>query len=113
VVIGSWNLVNDGGLSMRETLWMPHYFFHLEHVRVVKDREGSEHADLEAAKLHAVKTVASALADEPQAFWDSDVFRMTVSKRDGLVLFTIEMFATMAPAGGRRSPKGTPTRETR
>jgi hypothetical protein len=38
---------------------------------------------------------------------------MTVSKRDGLVLFTIEMFATMAPAGGRRSPKGTPTRETR
>ena len=88
---------------------MPRYFFHLEHVRVVKDRHGSEHSDLEAAKLHAVKTVAGALAKEPEVFWDSDVFRMTVSERDGLVLFAIEMFATMAPAA--RSPKGTPTRE--
>jgi hypothetical protein len=82
---------------------MPRYFFHLEHVRVVKDPKGSEHADLDAAKLHAVKTLAGALADEPQAFWDADVFRMTVSDPDGLALFAIEMFSTMAPAGGRRS----------
>jgi hypothetical protein len=47
---------------------MPRYFFHLEHVRVVQDPEGSEHADLEAAKVHAVKTLAGALADEPQTF---------------------------------------------
>ena len=87
---------------------MPRYFFHLEHVRVVKDHAGSEHADLDAAKLHAVKTVAGALADEPQVFWDSDVFRMTVSDPAGLVLFAIEMFATMAPAGGGRSSKKTP-----
>jgi hypothetical protein len=89
---------------------MPRYFFHLEHVRVVKDGEGSEHADLEAAKFHAVKTLAGALTSEPEVFWDSDVFRMTVSERDGLVLFAIEMFATMAPAG--RSPKGRSTRKT-
>jgi hypothetical protein len=87
---------------------MPRYFFHLEHVRVVKDGEGSEHADLEAAKLHAVRTLAGALANEPEVFWDSDVFRMTVSERDGLVLFAIEMFATIAPAA--RSPNRAPTR---
>jgi hypothetical protein len=90
---------------------MPRYFFHLEHVRVVRDGEGSEHADLEAAKLHAVKTIAGALANEPEVFWDSDVFRMTVSQRDGLALFAIEMFATIAPAG--RPPKGTVTRKAR
>ena len=84
---------------------MPRYFFHLEHVRLVKDPEGSEHADLDAAKLHAVKTLARALTDEPGVFWDADVFRMNVSDSDGLVLFAIEMFATMAPAGGRRFPK--------
>ena len=88
---------------------MPRYFFHLEHVRVVRDPQGSEHSDLDAAKLHAVKTLAAALADEPRVFWDADVFRMKVSDPDGLVLFAIEMFATMAPAGGRdllkRPPK--------
>jgi hypothetical protein len=59
--------------------------------------------ELAFLKLHAVKTLAGALADEPQAFWDADVFRMTVSDPDGLALFAIEMFSTMAPAGGRRS----------
>jgi hypothetical protein len=81
------------------------YFFHLEHVRVVADRVGSEHADLDAAKLHAVKSLASALADEPEAFWGADVFRMQVSNADGLLLFAIEMFATLAPAGGSSSPR--------
>jgi hypothetical protein len=80
---------------------MPRYFFHLEHVRVVKDPVGSEHADLDAAKLHAVTTLACALTAEPQVFWHSDVFRMNVCDADGLVLFAIEMFATMAPAAKR------------
>jgi hypothetical protein len=93
---------------------MPRFFFHLEHVRVVKDQDGSEHPDLEAAKLHAVRTVADTLAHEPQAFWDADAFRMTVSEADGLVLFTIEMFASMAPAAGRPgAPKGTPSHKAR
>ena len=87
---------------------MSRYFFHLEHVRVVTDRKGSDHPDLDAAKLHAVKTLASASTEEPQVFWDSDVFRMNVSDANGLALFAIEVFATMAPAGGRRFPKGPP-----
>ena len=80
---------------------MPRFFFHLEHVRVVRDTVGSEHANLDAAKLHAVARLADALARAPKVFWDSDVFRMTVSDEDGLGLFTIELFATMSPAAGR------------
>jgi len=83
---------------------MPRYFFHLEHVRLVRDSEGSEHADLDAAKIHAVKMMASALSDEPRTFWEADVFRMNVADPDGLVLFAIEMFETLAPAGGRHDP---------
>jgi len=79
---------------------MPRYFFHLEHIRLLPDKEGSKHADIDAAKVHAVKLVADALAGEPEAFWNADIFRMTVAKGDGLALFTLEMFATMAPAAG-------------
>jgi hypothetical protein len=94
-----------GSLGVREPLgaraaWraMPRYFFHLEHVRVIKDPEGSEHASLAAAKLHAVKKMAEALSEAPHEFWDADAYRMTVAEADGLVLFSIEMFANMAPA---------------
>jgi hypothetical protein len=77
---------------------MTRFFFHFEHVKVVKDQAGSEHPDLVAAKLHAVKKFAEILADRPQVFWDSDIFRMTVAKADGLVLFTLEMVGSLAPA---------------
>lgn len=83
---------------------MRRFFFHLEHVHVLKDHDGSEHADLAAAKLHAVKLMAEALLRDPHKFWEADVYRMTVSEADGLTLFTIEMFSNMAPAAG--SPKG-------
>ncbi len=79
---------------------MARFFFHLEHVRVVQDPEGSEHADLAAAKLHAVKLIAEALSQAPHHFWDADIYRMTVAQQDGLVLFTIDMFANIAPAAG-------------
>jgi len=84
---------------------MPRYHFHLEHVRVVKDSEGSDHADLAAAQIHAVKLIANSLDQAPQEFWDADVFRMTVAKPDGLALFQIEMFATLSPAASPPRPR--------
>lgn len=79
---------------------MTRFFFHIEHVKVLRDGVGSEHPNLNAAKLHAVKLFAERLALEPQTFWRSDVFQLTVSKADGLVLFTLDMIANMAPAVG-------------
>jgi len=87
---------------------MPRYFFHLEHVKIVKDELGSEHPNFGAAKLHAVKKVAEILGSEPQTFWDADAFRMTVSEADGLVLFALEIVATMAPAAPPTKQRGTP-----
>jgi hypothetical protein len=85
---------------------MARFFFHLEHARIVRDEVGSEHADLNAAKIHAVKALAEALAREPEAFWASDAFRLTVAEVDGLVLFTIEMFAGLSPAVASPSSPG-------
>ena len=97
--------------SEPEAAHMPRFFFHIEHVKVVKDNIGSEHPDFAAAKLHAVRTIAQILDREPETFWGSDVFRMTVSEADGLVLFTLEMVASMAPAAGRPgTDRGSSTR---
>jgi hypothetical protein len=82
---------------------MPRYFFHIEHVKVVKDDIGAEHPNFSAAKRHAVKRVAEILDREPDIFWDSDIFRMTVAEADGLVLFTLDLVASMAPATARPS----------
>jgi hypothetical protein len=84
---------------------MRRYFFNLEHVYVVKDPEGSEHAGLAAAKVHAVKLMAEALSQAPHHFWDADIYRMTVAEEDGLMLFSIEMYANIAPAAGGASRK--------
>jgi hypothetical protein len=81
-----------------EVAYMSRFFFHVEHVKVVKDEAGSDHQNVDAAKLHAVKKFAEILAETPQVFWDSDIFRMTVAKADGLVLFTLEMVGSLAPA---------------
>ena len=79
---------------------MQNFFFHVEHVRLIRDEIGSRQADVSAAKRHAAKLFGEILVDNPQLFWDSDFFRMTVAKADGLVLFSLEMVATMAPAVG-------------
>jgi hypothetical protein len=42
--------------------------------------------------------VTDTLYREPQTFWDSDVFRVTVSAADRLVLFTVEVVASLSPA---------------
>ncbi len=86
---------------------MPRYFFHLEHTVEVRDERGVELSDLDAAKCHAVKTIAEALCEEPKAFWAADQFRMTVTRADGLMLFTVEMVSALAPAAGSVSLKPT------
>jgi hypothetical protein len=47
---------------------MSRYFFHLQHAIEVRDERGEELVDVAAAKCHAVKMIAEALCEEPQAF---------------------------------------------
>ena len=77
---------------------MARYFFHLEHTIQIRDEDGVELADVQAAKCHAVKTMAEILCEEPGVFWAADQFRVTAMTPDGLVLFTVEMVAALSPA---------------
>jgi hypothetical protein len=74
------------------------YFFHLQSSHVVRDEEGSEHQDLDAAKCHAVQMIAQVLCERPKTFWEADTYRVTVTDERGLVLFTVEMFSVQSAA---------------
>ena len=77
---------------------MSRHFFHLESNHTTRDENGVELDGLTAAKCHAVSMIAEVLCGEPQIFWDADLYRVTVTNSDGLVLFSVEMFSVMAPA---------------
>lgn len=47
---------------------MPHYLFHVRNrIGFVEDEEGSDHADLDAARAHALDGIRSILAEEARA----------------------------------------------
>jgi hypothetical protein len=74
------------------------YFFHLEDGKVVADDDGTELASLEDAKHEAVQLIAQTLCNEPSKFWNAENYRVSVTDSDGLMLFTLEMVATLSPA---------------
>jgi hypothetical protein len=74
------------------------YFFHLSGVIDIRDQEGSELPNLAAAQCEAVQLIAQTLCDQPKSFWDADHYRVTTTDETGLVLFTVEMIATLSAA---------------
>ena len=77
---------------------MPLYYFHLDGDGVSRDEDGSELKDLEAAKCTAVQLIAETLCYQPHKFWDADSYKVTVTDEKGLVLFIVEMVATLSAA---------------
>jgi len=61
----------------------------------------AEEADLpsmSAAKCHALRYASMVVCDEPQKFWESGGFQMTVSDETGLTLFALVMSGIEAPS---------------
>jgi hypothetical protein len=61
----------------------------------------AEADSLAEAKCKAVRYAGQLICDSADRFWDTADFRMDVSDRSGLVLFTLEFLGTDAPAIGR------------
>ena len=59
---------------------------------------GIELEDLHAAKCRAVKMIADDLCDQPEKFWKSDTYRVSIADANGLLLLSVEMIAQPAPA---------------
>ena len=50
------------------------------------------------AKHAAVQTICESLLHAPAKFWENMGYGVTVSDGDGLILFTVDMVASLAPA---------------
>ena len=77
---------------------MPRYFFHSEDGRLEHDHEGTELADVGAARTEAVRFAGSLLSNRPQALWESTRWRLLVTDESALILFTIEVNTAIGAA---------------
>jgi hypothetical protein len=73
---------------------MPRYFFHTEDGHVEHDKEGTELANLEAAKMEAARMMGDLLRLSPRMFWSDCQMTVTVVGENDLTLFSITSFAT-------------------
>lgn len=79
---------------------MPRFFFHTNNPveRNVQDDEGMEFASVHEAKCQAVTYAGRLLCDVAEHFWDEGDFELTVTDENGLILFTMRVVGTEAPA---------------
>ena len=91
-------------------LLMPRYFFHTNHPaeRVLQDDEGMVFPDVQKAKGEAVAYAGRLLCDAAENFWDNADFELTVTDAKGLILFTLRVVGTQAPAVRRAGRSAKP-----
>jgi len=75
---------------------MPRYFFEVHDGTFFPDSEGTELADLPAARIAAVELAGGLLRDGAEAFWRGHNWRVDVKDRSGAVLFALHFHATQA-----------------
>ncbi len=79
---------------------MPRFFFHTNNPaeRMVQDDEGMEFSSVHEAKCQAVAYAGQLLRDVAETFWNDADFELTVTDDQGLILFTMRVVGTEAPA---------------
>ena len=68
---------------------MPRYFFHRTDGFVENDREGTELADLHAARQEALIYAGRSMSDDPDLVWDGQEFRVDVTNDTGALLLSV------------------------
>jgi hypothetical protein len=79
---------------------MARFYFHTNHPAElsVQDDEGLEFANVHDAKCAAVKYAGQLLADVAEKFWETADFDLTVTDDSGLMLFSMRVVGSEAPA---------------
>ncbi len=72
------------------------YFFHVDEAAHIHDDHGVELVDDAAARRQGVMILGDILRSEPQAFWSADQCRVTATRADGAVLFSLGATAERA-----------------
>jgi hypothetical protein len=69
---------------------MPRYFFHVHADADVRDDHGMELQDDATARLHGVAMLGKVLREDPNVLLMAGELRVTATREDGVVIFTIE-----------------------
>jgi hypothetical protein len=77
---------------------LPRFFFHVSDSVLIPDAEGTELADLAAARVEAVVVAGAMLREHAPEFWTSGEWKVIVTDEDQVVLFTICCQALAAPS---------------
>jgi hypothetical protein len=77
---------------------VPRYHFHVKDGKDFPDLQGTELADLDAARAEALRFTGALLGDADKGFWDGAAWAMSVTDSTGLALFQLNFFATEAPS---------------
>ena len=87
---------------------MPRYFFHRTDGTFDPDDEGTELANVGAARMEAVRFAAGTVDDNPEQVWQGSDFRVEVTDESGMLLCTVIILGIDAPAArGLRQSKAT------
>jgi hypothetical protein len=76
---------------------MPRYFFDIVDGEDLPDVNGSEHADLVAARIESIRYSGEVLREMPERFWNAEEWTMTVSDARRVPIFTLKFFAEQVP----------------
>jgi hypothetical protein len=77
---------------------MPRFFFDVRDGVETLDREGTELAGIDEARVEAAKMAGTLLADNAAAFWTGEEWQISVRDQSGLVLFCLIFIGLDAPA---------------
>jgi len=84
---------------------MAKFFFHTEDGGVQPDEDGIELGSMSDAQYEAVRVLGEILKERATDFWNDGGLRVTVTDDQDLVLFMLDVSATIAPAASLRSPR--------
>ncbi|WP_395944848.1 DUF6894 family protein [Brevundimonas sp.] len=79
---------------------MPHYFFHTQNGDRIRDEQGEDLPDVDAAREEAVTVLGEILRYRGSAFWTTGAFSVIVTDADGRTVVSVTAQASdRAPDG--------------
>ncbi|MFN7128387.1 MAG: DUF6894 family protein [Brevundimonas sp.] len=79
---------------------MPHFYFHTENGDCIRDDQGEDLADVDAAREEAVAVLGEILRYRGAAFWETASFSVIVTDADGRTVVSVTAKASDAAPEG-------------
>jgi len=77
---------------------MQRYFFHVRDGEDFRDLQGTELADITAARREALRFAGALLSDNSEKFWSTGEWTMRVADAADLTLFELAFYTNDAPS---------------